>query len=89
MMFSGGVFSKALVFSVRNARSAGPGPKRFRNTVSVSLAPTIMSFQFWCTGLSAAETMRVPICTPSAPRAKAAAIVRPSVMPPAAITGTA
>jgi len=56
--------------------------------VSVSLAPTIMSFQFWCTGLSAAETIRVPICTASAPRAKAAAMERPSVIPPAAITGT-
>ena len=32
--------------------------------------------------------MRVPICTPSAPSAKAAAIVRPSQMPPAAMTGT-
>ena len=32
--------------------------------------------------------MRVPICTPSAPRAKAAAIERPSVMPPAPMTGT-
>ena len=32
--------------------------------------------------------MRVPICTPSAPSAKAAAIERPSVIPPAAITGT-
>ena len=32
--------------------------------------------------------MRVPICTPSAPSANAAAIVRPSQIPPAAITGT-
>ena len=32
--------------------------------------------------------MRVPICTPSAPSANAAAMVRPSQMPPAAITGT-
>ena len=32
--------------------------------------------------------MRVPICTPSAPSANAAAMVRPSTMPPAAITGT-
>ena len=32
--------------------------------------------------------MRVPICTPSAPSAKAAAMLRPSAMPPAAITGT-
>ena len=32
--------------------------------------------------------MRVPICTPSAPRAKAAAIVAPSTMPPAAMIGT-
>src|SRR6185369_7510509 len=87
MMFSGGAFSYSVVVWVRSARSAGPGPKRLRKTVSVSFAPTIMSFQFWCTGLSAAETMRVPIWTPSAPSAKAAAMVRPSVMPPAAITG--
>ena len=32
--------------------------------------------------------MRVPICTPSAPSTNAAAIDRPSHMPPAAITGT-
>ena len=32
--------------------------------------------------------MRVPICTPSAPSANAAAIERPSQMPPAAMTGT-
>ena len=32
--------------------------------------------------------MRVPICTPSAPRANAAAIDAPSVMPPAAMIGT-
>ena len=56
--------------------------------MSVSAAPTIASFQFWCTGDSAAETMRLPICTPSAPSANAAAIDRPSQMPPALITGT-
>ena len=56
--------------------------------MSVSLAATMASFQFWCTGLSAAETMRVPIWMPSAPRAKAAAMVRPSIMPPAAMIGT-
>ncbi len=32
--------------------------------------------------------MRVPICTPSAPNAKAAAIDAPSTIPPAAMTGT-
>ena len=32
--------------------------------------------------------MRVPICTPSAPRARAAAIVAPSRIPPAAMIGT-
>ena len=48
----------------------------------------IASFQFWCTGDSAALTMRVPICTPSAPSANAAAIEAPSVMPPAATIGT-
>ena len=77
-----------VVFSVRSARSAGPGPKRLRNTVSVSSAARIAFFQFMCTGDSADETMRVPICTPSAPSVKAAAMVRPSTMPPAAIIGT-
>ncbi len=48
----------------------------------------IAFFQFSCTGDSADETMRVPIWMPSAPSAKAAAIVRPSTMPPAAMTGT-
>ena len=32
--------------------------------------------------------MRVPICTPSAPSANAAAIVMPSQIPPAAMIGT-
>ena len=32
--------------------------------------------------------MRVPICTPSAPSTNAAAIDRPSQMPPAAMIGT-
>ena len=77
MIASGGSFSNFVVFSVRSALNAGPGPKRLRNTVSVSFAPTIAFFQFSCTGLSAADTMRVPICTPSAPSAKAAAIAAP------------
>ena len=76
----------------RCARCAAPagraGEKRLRNTVSVSAAATMACFQLSCTGDSAADTMRVPICTPSAPRAKAAAIDRPSAMPPAAMTGT-
>ena len=46
--------------------------------MSVSAAATIACFQFSCTGDSAADTMRVPICTPSAPSANAAAIARPS-----------
>ena len=45
-------------------------------------------FQFSCTGDSAALTMRVPICTPSAPSTSAAAIERPSHTPPAAMIGT-
>ena len=55
--------------------------------MSVSFADTMASFQFWCTGDSAADTMRVPICTASAPRARAAAMVAPSVKPPAAMMG--
>ncbi len=56
--------------------------------MSVSAAATMACFQFSCTGDSAADTMREPICTPSAPSANAAAMLGPSQMPPAAITGT-
>jgi len=72
---------------VRSARRPGR-LKRFKKTVSVSAAATIACFQFACTGDSAADTMREPICTPSAPSANAAAMLGPSQMPPAAITGT-
>ena len=56
--------------------------------MSVSAAATIACFQFSCTGDSSDDTMRVPIWMPSAPSAKAAAIVAPSTMPPAAMIGT-
>ena len=56
--------------------------------MSVSAAATMACFQLSCTGDSAADTIRVPICTPSAPSANAAAIVAPSTMPPAAMIGT-
>ena len=56
--------------------------------MSVSAASTIACFQLSCTGDSAADTMRVPIWTPSAPSANAAAIVAPSRIPPAAMIGT-
>ena len=56
--------------------------------MSVSAASTIAFFQFAWTGDSSDDTMRVPICTPSAPSANAAAIVAPSQMPPAAMIGT-
>jgi hypothetical protein len=46
MMLAGGSFSYFDVFSVRSARSAGPGPKRLRNTVEVSSASRIAFFQF-------------------------------------------
>ena len=46
------------------------------------------SFQLLWTGDSAAETIRVPIWMPSAPIAKAAAMVLPSTNPPAAMMGT-
>ena len=66
-----------------------PGrPNRFNSTVSVSAAATTACFQLSCTGDSAADSILVPICTPSAPRARAAAIDTPSQIPPAAITGT-
>jgi len=45
MMFCGGSRSKAVVLVVRSARRAGPGPNRFRNTVSVSFALMIEAFQ--------------------------------------------
>ena len=73
--------------AVRSARRAGEW-RSLRNSVSVSAAATIACFQLSCTGDSAADTIRVPICTPSAPRAKAAAIVAPSMIPPAAMIGT-
>ncbi|SHU09732.1 Uncharacterised protein [Mycobacteroides abscessus subsp. abscessus] len=38
-------------------------------------------------GDSAADIIRVPICTPSAPSANAAAIETPSQIPPAAMIG--
>ena len=79
--------SRAAVRSVRRARRAGRDCW-FRNTVSVSRAATTACFQLSCTGDSAQDSMRVPICTPSAPRAKAAAIEGPSLMPPAAMMGT-
>jgi hypothetical protein len=59
----------------------------FNKTVSVSAASTMACFQLACTGDSTAETMAVPSCTPSAPRARAAAMVGPSRKPPAAMTG--
>ena len=44
--------------------------------MSVSAASTIACFQLSCTGDSAADTIRVPIWTPSAPSANAAAMDR-------------
>src|SRR5579885_310396 len=74
MIFGPGSRSRRAVRAVRSARRAG-FENWFRKTVSVSAALTIARFQFSCTGDSAADTIRVPICTPSAPRANAAAIV--------------
>ena len=56
--------------------------------MSVSLASSTACFQLSWIGDSSDDTMRVPSCTPSAPRARAAAMVGPSTKPPAAITGT-
>ena len=55
--------------------------------MSVAAASRTACFQFGWMGDSAAVTMTVPSCTPSAPRASAAAMVRPSRNPPAAMTG--
>ena len=74
------------VRSVRRARNAGRDCW-FKNTVSVSLAFTSAAFQLSCTGDSEQDTIRVPICTPSAPMANAPAIDKPSEIPPAAIMG--
>ena len=60
--------------SVRSARSAGL-VCWLRNTVSVSPASSTACFQLSWIGLSAELTIRVPSCTPSAPRARAAAMV--------------
>ena len=79
--------SISAVSSVRSARIPGR-PKRFSSTVSVSAASTTACFQLSWTGDSAADSILVPICTPSAPSASAAAIDTPSQMPPAAMTGT-
>ena len=56
--------------------------------VSVSAASSTACFMFQCTPDSCDDSIRVPICTPSAPSANAAAIERPSAMPPAATIGT-
>ena len=56
--------------------------------MSVSAASRIACFQLGCTGDSREATIRVPICTPSAPSAKQAAMVAPSQTPPAAMIGT-
>ena len=56
--------------------------------MSPSVDVQMSCFQLSCTGDSAALTMRVPICTPSAPSTNAAAIDRPSQTPPAAMIGT-
>ena len=72
---------------MRSTRNAG-GACRLSNSVSPSVDVQMSCFQLSCTGDSAALTMRVPICTPSAPSANAAAIDRPSHMPPAAMIGT-
>ena len=55
--------------------------------VSESLAASTFSFQASCTLHSSTVRKRVPHCTPSAPRAKAASMPRPSAMPPAPMTG--
>lgn len=57
-------------------------------TASTTSAPTIRCFQSWETFISVDARNRVPIDTPWAPRANAAATPRPSAIPPAA-TGAA
>ena len=72
----------------RSAACASPAEYRLTITVSVSAAATTACFQLSCTGDSAAVSIRVPICAPSAPSANAAAIETPSAIPPAATIGT-
>ena len=55
--------------------------------VSASLAAITRSLYAPAMEHSSTVRKRVPTCTPSAPSAKAAAMPRPSAMPPAAITG--
>ena len=61
---------------------------RLISMVSVSAASSTACFMFQCTPDSSDDSIRVPICTPSAPSANAAAIERPSAIPPAATIGT-
>ena len=58
-----------------------------RTIVSFSVAPSIHCFRRSATGASREARNRVPIKTPSAPRASIAASPRPSATPPPAITG--
>ena len=58
------------------------------NFVSRSVAPTRACLMLLCTGASCVTKKRVPMFTPSAPSAMAAAMPRPSAMPPEAMTGT-
>ncbi len=55
--------------------------------VSPSLASTIFCLNTGCADDSSEAAKRLPTCTPSAPRAKAASICLPVPMPPAAMTG--
>ena len=57
-------------------------------TVESSVAPDSAARPSALTFESDVWRYAVPICTPAAPSAKAAAMPRPSAMPPAAITGT-
>lgn len=56
-------------------------------TESVSAASMMACFAFGWRRHSSERRKRVPICTPEAPMRRAAAMARPSTMPPAATTG--
>ena len=65
----------------------GVAQRRITSRVSSSVAATIASLTFSCTGASLVAMKRVPMLMPSAPSASAATSERPSAMPPDATNG--
>lgn len=80
-----GLFDLAEEIALDQAR----GRNFFEHQHRIALFQTQTAvLKFSCAELSAANAKRVPICTPSAPRAMTASIPAPVAMPPAAISGS-